>query len=281
MNRAHAEIARYSEIMPEYRESLLFLRKILEFQSSLADKINPGTDERMAEQQIDFLEACERLQSGQSLFENRSVPISPSLFRKALEELRFLLPQDSTRSALDRLLALKHMAPENVGTVLNELKTDSDPCIKRLAQVTSTQADVLQFLLQTVLSPFFENQAGFYRDLVDSDSWRHGKCPICGSEPAIARLAGDDGRRILACSLCNTEWTFDRLRCPFCESEEQPSLRHFTVNDDKAYRVDCCNKCRRYLKVVDERVSGHPTSLPVENIITSHLDVLAREQGYQ
>jgi formate dehydrogenase maturation protein FdhE len=281
MNRAHAEITRYSEIMPEYRESLLFLRKILEFQSSLADKINPGADKRMAEQKFDFLEACKQLRSGQPLFENMSVPISPSLFRKALDELRFLLPQDSTRSALDRLLALKHMAPENVETVLNELKTDSDSCIKRLAKATSTQAGVLQFLLQTVLSPFFENQAGFYRDLVDSDSWRHGKCPMCGSEPAIARLAGDDGQRILACSLCHTEWAFDRLRCPFCESEEQPFLRHFTVNDDKAHRVDCCNKCRRYLKVVDERIHGRPASLPVENIITYRLDVLAREQGYQ
>jgi formate dehydrogenase maturation protein FdhE len=267
--------------MPEYRESLLFLRKILEFQSSLADKINPGADRRTAEQQADFLEARERLRSGQSLFENRSVPISPSLFRKALEELRSLLPQETIRSALDRLLALKSMARENVETALNELKTDSDSCIKRLAQVTSTPADVLQFLLQTVLSPFFENQAGVYRDLVDSESWRHGKCPMCGSEPAIARLAGDDGQRILACSLCHTEWKFDRLRCPFCESEELPFLRHFTVNDDKTRRVDCCNKCRRYLKVVDERISGRPASLPVENIITDQLDVLAREQGYQ
>jgi formate dehydrogenase maturation protein FdhE len=267
--------------MPQYRESLLFLRKILKFQSSLADKINRGIDKRMAEQQIDFLEARERLQSGQSLFENRSVPISHSLFRKALEELRFLLPQEAIRSALDLLLALKPMAQENVETVLNELKTDSDSCIKRLAQITSTQADVVQFLLQTVLSPFFENQAGFYRDLVGFDCWRHGKCPMCGSEPAIARLAGEEGQRILACSLCRTEWKFDRLRCPFCESKELPFLRHFTVNDDKTHRVDCCNKCRRYLKVVDERISGHPASLPVENIITDQLDVLAREQGYQ
>jgi formate dehydrogenase maturation protein FdhE len=281
MNRAQAEITRYSEIKPQYRESLLFLSKILEFQSSLADRINPGTDKRKAEQQNDFLKARERLQSGQPLFENRSVPISPSLFRKALEELRFLLPQKSIRAALDRLLALKQMAPENVETVLNELKTGSDSCIKRLAKVTSTQAAVVQFLLQTVLSPFFENQAGFYRDLVDSDSWRHGKCPICGSEPAIARLAVDDGQRILACFLCHTEWAYDRLRCPFCESGEQPFLRYFTVNDDHAHRVDCCNKCRRYLKVVDERISGRPASPPVENIVTDQLDVLAREQGYQ
>lgn len=266
---------------PQYRESLLFLSKILEFQSSLADRINPGAGKRKTGQQIDFLNARERLQSGQPLFENRSVPIPPSLFRKALEELRFLLPQESIRSALDRLLALKQMAPENVETVLNELKTDSGSCIERLAKVTSTQADVVQFLLQTVLSPFFENQAGFYRDLVDSDSWRHGKCPICGSDPAIARLSVDDGQRILACSLCHTEWAFDRLRCPFCESGEQPFLRYFTVNDDKAHRVDCCNKCRRYLKVVDERISGRPASLPVENIVTDQLDVLAREQGYQ
>jgi hypothetical protein len=32
---------------------------------------------------------------------------------------------------------------------------------------------------------------------------------------------------------------------------------------------------------VDERVWGYPANLLVEEVITAHLDVLAREQGYQ
>ena len=104
---------------------------------------------------------------------------------------------------------------------------------------------------------------------------------MCGSEPGMARLAADDGRRILACFLCHTEWVFDRLRCPFCEYNGPPIIRHFTVDDDNAHRVDCCDACGRYLKVVDERVMGRPSSLPVEDVITAHLDMLAKEQRYR
>ena len=281
MNRAEVEIAHYLKTMPQYREALHFLRKILKFQSSLADKIVACPEERSAALPMDISEAHEILRSGVPLFEKKSVPVSPIMFRNALEELRILLPKEPDGSALDRLLSLDLLTPENVGMVLDELKTSGAPCIKRLAKNASADPDILLFLLRTVLSPFFEYQAGFYRNLVDSHFWRHGMCPICGSAPEMARLAGDDGRRILACSLCHAEWAFDRLRCPFCEYDGSPVVRHFNVEGDKVHRVDCCDACRRYLKVVDERVLGHPASLPVEEVITSHLDRLAEEQGYQ
>lgn len=281
MNPAYDAIARYSEITPRYREPLDFLRKILEFQSSLKDEIRVYADKSITERQVNTLEILDKLQSGRPLLEKESVPVSPYLFREGMERLRALLPEESTGKILDRLLASKSMAPGNVETVLEEMKTDIDTCVRELAKVTDTKADILFYLLQIVLAPFFENQAGFYRSLIDSGSWRHGKCPMCGSEPAIARLAEQDGRRFLACSLCNTEWIFDRLRCPFCEHEEMPQIRHFIVDDDEAHRVECCDICRRYLKVVDERVVGHPVIPRVEDVITAHLDVLAAEQGYR
>jgi FdhE protein len=281
MNRAYAEIARYSEILPQYRESLILFRKILEFKSRIMDEISAGTDGRITGLKANSLEIREKLQSGSPLFENDCIPISPSLFRKCLEEFLNLLPEESTRAAADRLLASGFMAPGGVETILNELSTDMDSCIGRLARDTCTKTDIIHFLLRTVLSPFFENRARFYRDLIDPDTWRQGKCPICGSEPAIARLAKDDGRRFLTCSLCNTEWIFDRLRCPFCEQDGTPKVRHFTVGEDEVHRVECCDTCRCYLKVVDERAAGHSTVPLVENVITAHLDMLAVEQGYR
>jgi FdhE protein len=280
MNRAYIEIARYSESLPQYRDSLDFLRKIIEFQSSLVDEITASADPKMTERQANSLEAHEKLQSGQPLFGKEFVPVSPSLFHKSLEKLRSLLSEESSRTALDRLLSSKNMAPENVESLLNELKSDFDSCIRRLAKVASIKANILYSLFHIVLSPFFENKARLFRDLVVFSFWRRGKCPICGSEPMIARLIKDDGRRFLACSLCRTEWAFDRLRCPFCEHGGPPKVRHFTADDDEAHRVECCDICRRYLKVVDERVVGHQTSPSVEDIITVHLDLLAREHGY-
>lgn len=267
--------------MPHYKESLEFLRRILTFQSSLAEKIFPDFEEQMHDSRIILAEAQEQWQSGVPLFEKRFLPVSASLFREALQDLRAMLPDVSMRISLDRLLSLDLMALANVESVLNDFRADRAACIRRLAQAASAEPDILAFLLHTVLSPFFERQAGFYREWIDPSFWQRGKCPMCGSEPIMARLAYDDGRRILVCALCHTEWAFGRLLCPFCESEEQPLVRHFTHGDDKIHRVDCCDKCLRYLKTVDERLSGHPANMPVEDVITAHLDVLAREQGYR
>jgi FdhE protein len=183
--------------------------------------------------------------------------------------------------ALDHLLASSYLTSSKVETLLGDLVADSDASIQRLADATSTDPDILAFVLRTVLSPFFKKQAAPYQEWVETAAWRRGVCPMCGSEPWMARLTHQEGRRILACSLCHTEWTFDRLRCPFCESDGQPLLRYFTVDDDEAHRVDCCDRCQRYVKTVDERVSGRPANLPVEDVITAHLDALARELGYQ
>jgi FdhE protein len=97
----------------------------------------------------------------------------------------------------------------------------------------------------------------------------------------MARLSGDSGRRSLACSLCHTEWVFERLRCPFCDNTDQVQLRYFTVNGDIVHRVGCCDRCRRYIKTVDERTSVGPANLLLEDVATVHLDALAQQQGYR
>jgi FdhE protein len=283
MNPADIDIKHYSQTMPQYRESLVVLQSVLDFQTALAEKV--------PDLRVESAVAHERWQAGQPLFANESLPIPPSLFREALEDLHPLLPEGPARVALDQLLASSLMEPMNVESLLDDLMTDSDSCLERLADATSVESDTLAFLLRIVLSPFFEKQTRLYRSWLEATTWRSGLCPMCGSEPAMARLAHDDGRRILACSLCRTEWVFDRLRCPFCENGEQavgipeddktqPRLRYFTVADDETHRVDCCDRCQRYLKTVDERVSGRPANLWIEEVITAHLDVLAGEQGY-
>ncbi len=280
VNQGYEEINHYWKILPQYRESLDLLRKIIQFQSSLMAEINASTDKDMTERHVDSFQAHERLQAGQPLFGKEFMPVSPSLFRKSLEALRVLLPDESSREALDRLLALESIATRNIEDLLHKLKTETNVCIRQLARKTSTKIGTLNFLLQTVLVPFFEYQARLYWDLIATTPWRKGQCPICGSEPKIARLTNEDGRRFLTCSLCHTEWAFDRLRCPFCEYAEPSKVRYFTADDDKTHRVECCDHCRHYLKVVDERAAGHPTNLSVEDIITAHLDILAREHGY-
>lgn len=270
-----ADIQRYARAMPQYQEPLNFLQSILNFQAELETK---GLNSQL---QIEPTVAHERWRAGQPLFAGEPLPVSPALFQEALEGLRPLQPAGETaQTTLDRLFASGWMTPSNVETLLNDLIADGEACIQQVSSATSADPDSLAFLLHTVLSPLCKKKAAPYQALVQTVAWRRGICPICGSEPSMARLTHDNGRRVLACSLCHTEWTFDRLRCPFCNSREQPQLRYFTVNGDEAHRVDCCDRCHHYLKTVDERVLGRPANLPVEDVITTHLDTVAREQGY-
>lgn len=279
----NTDIQRYAQAMPQYEEPLNFVQRILEFQAALAERTE-------SDLRIEAATAREKWQAGQSLFAGEPLSLPTRLFQDALAGLRPLLPPEGPAQAtLDRLLSSSFMTPSNIEALLVDLITNTDTCIKGLADATSTDPDTLSFLLRTVLSPFLEKRAAPYLKWVETAGWRHGICPICGSEPWMSRLAQEDGRRILACSLCHTEWAFDRLRCPFCEGDDQsvdkhrtqPQLRYFTVDDDETHRVDCCDRCQRYIKTVDERVSGRESSLLVEDVITSHLDVLVREQGYR
>jgi FdhE protein len=98
----------------------------------------------------------------------------------------------------------------------------------------------------------------------------------------MAKLRREDGKRILECSLCNTQWVFKRLRCPFCGNEDADTLGFFFV-EEATYRVDKCDKCKRYIKTVDERKKpeGGLRALLVEDVATLYLDMLAAKEGYQ
>lgn len=115
------------------------------------------------------------------------------------------------------------------------------------------------------------------------ESCLQGYCPKCGALPGIAKLRREDGKRILQCNDCNTQWPFMRIKCVYCGTENQDDLRFFSTDDESPYRVDVCDKCKGYIKTVDERkvAEGKEIDLLAENKATLYLDILAMEEGYQ
>jgi FdhE protein len=123
---------------------------------------------------------------------------------------------------------------------------------------------------------------------VDQENWLKGNCPICGNFPAMEKLRREEGKRILWCGLCGTDWHFKRLSCPFCGNEDHNSLRYFFIEeevipDKTAFRVDVCDRCKRYIKTLDERKlpESEKPELYMENLNTVYLDVLAQKDGYK
>ncbi len=160
--------------------------------------------------------------------------------------------------------------------------------LKPLSTQYQVGTDFLLFVGLNLIQAVLELYADKLKQNVDKENWLKGNCPVCGSYPAIEKLRRDDGKRILHCSLCGTEWHFKRIMCPFCGNEDHNSLKYFFVEEDSptekaAFRVDVCDKCKNYIKTIDERKlpESEKPDLYIENLKSIYLDVLAQKDGYK
>jgi FdhE protein len=77
-------------------------------------------------------------------------------------------------------------------------------------------------------------------------------------------------------------WRFKRVVCPFCGNDDSKKLRFFnTETDGKAYRVDVCEECKKYIKTIDLREVQEEVIPLIDDIGTLHLDIIAEKEGYK
>jgi FdhE protein len=159
---------------------------------------------------------------------------------------------------------------------------------KALALELSLNPDLLLFFGLNLGQAFLELHAQKLKGKFDQENWLKGSCPVCGNFPAMERLRKEDGKRMLWCSFCGTQWHYKRIMCPFCGNEDHNSLRYFFMEGDasleeKPFRVDVCDRCKRYIKTIDERrmPENEMLDFPLENIKTLYLDLLAQRDGYK
>jgi bacterioferritin-associated ferredoxin len=154
-----------------------------------------------------------------------------------------------------------------------------------LAEQAGIPRDVLDFIGRTLASPFVAEAAHRLRDQLNTSAeppGPSGRCPMCGSAPALAWLERDGGQRILYCALCEQRWPFARLQCPFCGNRDQHTLGFLAIAGDEVHSAETCGKCRRYIKTVDEdKLAAGEEVIPlVEDAATLHLDLVAERDGY-
>ena len=116
--------------------------------------------------------------------------------------------------------------------------------------------------------------------LKKDEPWLKGYCPICGSFPILSILEGE-GARSLICSFCWHQWPVKRVYCPFCDHSDAKKLHYMFSEEEQDLRVDLCNNCNKYLKTVDTRRAERLIYPPLEQVATLHLDIKAREEGFE
>ena len=105
-------------------------------------------------------------------------------------------------------------------------------------------------------------------------------CPVCGSAPMMGHVgqhtASVRGRR-LVCSQCGAAWDFDRVRCARCGTRNQAHLHFYHIGDDEAHRLEICDECDGYLRVLYSEDALAACSYEVEDVVMARLDALARD----
>jgi FdhE protein len=176
-------------------------------------------------------------------------------------------------------------ASENKKLDFNELYTallnDDDASFGNIASKLKIPKDVLAFITYHSIKPSVSLYAQSVSKYFNKDNpWEKGYCPVCGNLPVIS-MFGSEGERFLVCGFCWHEWTVTRLFCPFCENKKSDTLHYFFTEEEKEYRVDVCDKCGKYIKNVDTRITDRFVYPPLEQIATLHLDIMAKDKGFE
>ena len=187
-------------------------------------------------------------------------------------------PLDEAARRLTEGLQSGELAPD---TLFSAIIGEDDAYLDAIADQLAVERSVLAFIGYASLYPALASEAERLAaaHLADPAPLPLGQCPVCGNRPGLAAL-DDRGGRYLICGFCAHPWPARRIFCPFCEVTDSETLRYFFTEAEPEYRVDLCDACKTYLKTIDTRHLSRPFHPPLEKLVTLHLDVRAKDEGY-
>ena len=259
---------------PSHKEILEFFKDILAEQYTIRSKI------KTAPVEIEKEEMKVKMTEGFPLVEKRALTLDVPLATRLFRRLCKIMGRDKKASPdVERINKALRNKDIDLIELFKQANSENGEYVSTLAKKLKVKEDILAFLARNSIKPIFEAYANDLKGYVDQKTWWRGYCPICGSEPFLAEFR-EEGR-FLVCSSCGYEWRFMRLKCPFCENENHEALRYFhTEKEGKEYRVDVCDKCKRYIKTVDIRELNTEIIPLLEDMSTLYLDILAQKEGY-
>lgn len=266
MSKIEANISYYKKQMPQLAELLDFSNSIFSLKELHIKQMSPTLS-------IPKKTAIRKLESGTYLMENLAWSIDKNSFGDIIRDLIELLKQRGEK--VEQIEKIFSNIPSTIPTKLAEL-------LDLLAKdIRLAQKNTLSYILWQALSIFYQKVAETFKEVDYKLYWIKSICPVCGSLPKISRLEKEDGKRILACYLCWTEWLVPRIGCVYCGNNSQDMLKYFHCDGNESYRADVCNVCNKYIKTIDERLLDREVIMELEDNITYHLDTLAISEGYK
>ncbi|MFN7915951.1 MAG: formate dehydrogenase accessory protein FdhE [Vicinamibacterales bacterium] len=172
----------------------------------------------------------------------------------------------------------------NPGALLTLALRREQAALRAFATKAGLGHDLLWLVCDLATGPFanallpsvFGDAAGPLRDALDG--WARGYCPLCGSWPGYTEHHGDTRR--LRCSFCAATWDLPFGSCIYCGKGGE-TLGTIAPNPGRPHRaLETCTGCKGYSKVVDEELSLPFPLLPLADLDSMDLDIMAMQRGF-
>lgn len=268
---------------------LALFRELWGAQDAIAQELGEGPAWRVPSTQS----LIDALQSGATVLSVSPVRIDPVLLGKAVERLvRCMDYQGALAREASAALAGVDWAKVVGSPVLQTAGAQPGAWLEDFQgacaslDMDEASARVATLIASLALRPFLEKAAQrAIKAIADAgiDQRRFTTCPVCGCEPAVARVAGGaatKGRpRTLWCGQCGASWEFERVRCTRCGTRNQGHLHYHSIEGDDAHRIQSCDECGGYIRTVfeEDELQLAPFSFEVEDVVMARLDAIAAD----
>jgi FdhE protein len=226
-------------------------------------------------------QAREKMSAGEPLLHGAALVFDP----RAARELMLRLARGLEEAGLAAVSPVRTALEEDrltPGELLAHAADGDYQAVVARAEEQTLSPSLLWTLAQSALKPALRAWCRELSPLVrDAGGWERSDCYLCGAAASLGELQGNGQSKHLRCGPCGADWPFRRLRCSHCGNEDAASLGILYPEGrrDKV-RVEVCDKCRGYLKVVSNFEPASPEELAIEDLSTLYLDEYAQAQGY-
>lgn len=226
-------------------------------------------------------QAREKISRGEALLHGCALRFD----RDAARELMLRMARKLEEAGLAGMLPIRCALEEGrliPGELLARTADGDYPSVAARAEELALSPSLLWTLAQNALKPALRAWCRELTPLVHgAGAWEKAECYVCGAPSSLGELQGNEQARHLRCGQCGGDWRFHRLRCIYCGNEDTASLGILYPDGRRdKIRVEVCEVCRGYLKVVSNFAPATPEELALEDLSTLYLDCYAQGQGY-
>jgi len=277
LDRLRRSLELEREHKPAYAHLYPFLEALYTIRERLKDRVELDVP------LLDPALAATQWREGFPLLRREEFPLDVRVAEGVLEGMEEHVPADS--ESLKRTLAIlrRWLATHESGreSFWRSFVDPGEPAPSGWEMPSEEDGPALMLWVRAAWGPSVEETArGILERFPLPPGWRRGYCPVCGCLPSLLFLQGRGERKGL-CSWCGTRWTLNRIQCPFCSNRCQDSLGYACVEEEPRSRIDHCNLCRAYFKVLDVRELVEEPYFPLLEWTTLHLDLLAQRAGWK